>query len=577
MTLTVRSASVTGATTAARALTHAEMDANWAHVIESSNQNFTPSGSGAVARSVQEKLRGTVSFNDFGVSTSETGANNATYMQAAVDAAITAGAQKLILENTGSDYDLADKIIITGATDLEIDGCGAYINRTTDTTATSVFQLISCTRVKIHGFRIKGEHSATVASTGSNPPIQVGDDISETDDTLNTDIEIFDNYIEGGNHAGILVVGWHGTDSVVKNRGIRIYGNTVRDSSMGIFVYKNAEDVQIFGNLVDTTAQHGIFVDTCAATDANLVSEACNDIVIANNVVRRAGQREISAGIDCKGDINKVSISGNVIRDVGTDSNANICYGILIIADNASSPSTGSQVVITGNVIENISSSGTGEWSLYVGTGWEQVAIIGNSISDADRGIQVDGATDVVIVGNVLKNLGKSSPGFSISIGLNDTFSGGLITGNVIIDGDGAASHGINLGAGATNLDIGLNYISGFSTGGIAQSSSATGIRRHVINTVSADKGDAAATLTYGDSESTNVWNTPLTMNRGVTLATNNCTNGAKFKIVRTAAATGASNLNVGTGPLAALAPGEWCEVEYDGSAWILTAFGALS
>jgi hypothetical protein len=57
MTLTVRSASVTGATTAARALTHAEMDANWAHVIESSNQNFTPSGSGAVASSVQDIIR----------------------------------------------------------------------------------------------------------------------------------------------------------------------------------------------------------------------------------------------------------------------------------------------------------------------------------------------------------------------------------------------------------------------------------------------------------------------------------------------------------------------------------------
>lgn len=39
MTLTVRSASVTGATTAARALTYAEMDANWDHVA-----NFTPSG-----------------------------------------------------------------------------------------------------------------------------------------------------------------------------------------------------------------------------------------------------------------------------------------------------------------------------------------------------------------------------------------------------------------------------------------------------------------------------------------------------------------------------------------------------
>lgn len=57
MTLTVRAASVTGATTASRALTHAEMDANWAHVIDSSNQTYTPSGSGAVAEAVSTALQ----------------------------------------------------------------------------------------------------------------------------------------------------------------------------------------------------------------------------------------------------------------------------------------------------------------------------------------------------------------------------------------------------------------------------------------------------------------------------------------------------------------------------------------
>lgn len=57
MTLTVRSAIVTGASTKGSALTHAEMDANWAHVIESSNQNFTPSGSGAIAEIVSDALK----------------------------------------------------------------------------------------------------------------------------------------------------------------------------------------------------------------------------------------------------------------------------------------------------------------------------------------------------------------------------------------------------------------------------------------------------------------------------------------------------------------------------------------
>jgi hypothetical protein len=44
---------------------------------------------------------------------------------------------------------------------------------------------------------------------------------------------------------------------------------------------------------------------------------------------------------------------------------------------------------------------------------------------------------------------------------------------------------------------------------------------------------------------------------------------GRTFRIVRTANATGAFNLNVGTGPLKALAVSTWCDVTYNGSAWL--------
>lgn len=97
-----------------------------------------------------------------------------------------------------------------------------------------------------------------------------------------------------------------------------------------------------------------------------------------------------------------------------------------------------------------------------------------------------------------------------------------------------------------------------------------------VLQQVSADKGDAAATLTLGASEETSRWATPLSADRAVTLSTTGAYNGGAFAIVRTAAATGAFNLNVGTGPLKALAVGQWCKVEYNGSAWMLTAFGSL-
>lgn len=96
------------------------------------------------------------------------------------------------------------------------------------------------------------------------------------------------------------------------------------------------------------------------------------------------------------------------------------------------------------------------------------------------------------------------------------------------------------------------------------------------LASVSGDWGDSAATLTVGESSETNRWASPIAADRAVTLSTTGAYNGARFRIVRTAAATGASNLNVGTGPLKALAVGEWCEVEYNGSAWMLTAYGSL-
>lgn len=63
-----------------------------------------------------------------------------------------------------------------------------------------------------------------------------------------------------------------------------------------------------------------------------------------------------------------------------------------------------------------------------------------------------------------------------------------------------------------------------------------------------------------------------LTANRAMTLPTG--VTGRRLRITRTG--SGAFNLNVGTGPLKALATNTWCEVTYDGAAWYLSAYGAL-
>jgi hypothetical protein len=122
MTLTVRSSSLTGATTAARALTHAEMDANWAHVIESSNQNFTPSGSGAVARAVQEALRD-IHFNVKGYGAEGDGStDDTTAITNAVSAAVSAGGGTVYFPE--GTYKITSQVTIGDTTQIVLKGNG---------------------------------------------------------------------------------------------------------------------------------------------------------------------------------------------------------------------------------------------------------------------------------------------------------------------------------------------------------------------------------------------------------------------------------------------------------------------
>jgi hypothetical protein len=93
---------------------------------------------------------------------------------------------------------------------------------------------------------------------------------------------------------------------------------------------------------------------------------------------------------------------------------------------------------------------------------------------------------------------------------------------------------------------------------------------------VSADMGDAAYALVASTSPKVLRWGTPLTANRNLNApASSTFNNNPTFRVLREASATGAFNLTVNT-TLVVLGPGEWADILYTGSAWILTAGGAL-
>lgn len=94
------------------------------------------------------------------------------------------------------------------------------------------------------------------------------------------------------------------------------------------------------------------------------------------------------------------------------------------------------------------------------------------------------------------------------------------------------------------------------------------------LDGMSADQGDADATLTYGAIASVVMFETTLTANRTVTLSTTNAVNGAKFRIVRTG--LGAFTLAVGGLKTIPSATAAVVEVMYSGSAWKLIGYQLL-
>lgn len=138
----------------------------------------------------------------------------------------------------------------------------------------------------------------------------------------------------------------------------------------------------------------------------------------------------------------------------------------------------------------------------------------------------------------------------------------------------GAYAFNINLTGGggivARNL-ADANYPS------IMRLQGTTTIRATQYDEMSADKGDTSITIEPLKDPFRILYNTPLTALRTVSLNVNNPIPGVGFEIVRTAAATGAFNLNVRDSGLNVLksltGPGQVARVQYD-SAGVLRLIG---
>lgn len=584
--------------------------------VKSSDQvTFLQAGANAVQRTVQSKLRDTVSVKDFGAV-----GDGVTNDYTAVLNALTAGKGKAVYFPAGT-YLLNSSITMDSTfsnTDIYGDGPGTVI-KTGGAATQATFYIRQVSNLSIRSLKFDGN---SAAQSSANARLVIVDRASTNLSFY--DVWFFNSYSD---NVGLFWTSGYGAVSNVNFTDCRF--DTVTSYPRSNVLLWNTENITFQGcyftnwqydaiaiNFFAPTVNGGLIVDSCYFQNTNsdlfAIEAVAGDNVagdkfyriknvnITNNVFDANNKPTLGAS-GISGWADYVSIVGNTWRrsDSGTWRQGIEAAGnYWTISNNVLDDSRIVFTAVTG------ASSGTN----YIVTN-NSVRVVGGS---ERYGIQFGytGTFDgVVVANNIVELVGVTGPNTGAIYAGTYQFAAVLtntrITNNILShDSTVTSVNGISLAcaAGSQNIIIDQNTLVNFDAGINSISSTATDvtvsnntIRNCNTNIslnasvtarvfgnnysasyelVSPDRGDASVTIVPGVDSPTQLFNTPLSTNRTITLSATNAFKGASFRVVRTAAATGASTLDVGG--LKTLAAGQWALVEYTGTAWLLTGFGSL-
>lgn len=217
----------------------------------------------------------------------------------------------------------------------------------------------------------------------NDPVILIGDIVSNSSTAANRNISVLRNTISYSFWGGIVVYGRAGSNGspAPLNQTIRVSGNTITNSSNGVFVYKNARDIEVTDNRIVHSGYDGIVFDTHAATDRGS-TEPIEDIRVTGNVVDTFGSYGYGVGILLKGEVNRARVLGNRIQN-GSVNRGGVFnnYGILLTNDTGRRRGA-NDVLIEQNVISNIRSSRpNGGFGINVNGQAKRIRILRNQVS----------------------------------------------------------------------------------------------------------------------------------------------------------------------------------------------------
>ena len=393
---------------------------------------FEPAGSGAVARSAQDKLRETVSVKDFGA-VGDGVTDDTAAIQAAIDAATLLG-KSVLVDGTSASY-LCGPISVSASLVGE-NRATSKLTRKTGTTG--AWLNVIANAVQVSNLYLDGAYVAARC-------IEI-DGYTDVVITNNIARQIGEYFVHF-NNAGRLVVSFN--DYKDGSNGI---ANLMPVDSVAAIV---SIDVKIIGNHIENipgTAIH--FAGKQSSTDPLFAwsNPLVNNGVISNNTIN---------DVDGNGIIAQsyyLTISNNTVRDTGN------------VGGNQGIVPQGKYISVVGNVIEG--GSGVG---IDMG-GCSTSTVSGNVVQlQAEIGIELNSCANTTCVGNTVVDCGfgiTGDPSAGIAVlqgffGPSLTSLNNVVSGNTVISGGSSGEYGVSVGAGVTECIVTGNNL--VNSGTVAQ------------------------------------------------------------------------------------------------------------
>lgn len=413
----------------------------------SANVGHIASGSGAVATTVQAKLRQLATSPEDKGAYADGSTNDASYFQLAIDT-ISANGRGVLVLTPGKTYylnsqiNLCDNLVIWGyGAKLKLGTGFAGINKPlfknfSGTEFTAPGTRLASQNIAFLGLEIDGQdtgvNGTTVADANMHGVIICcggWDANTGVDNLIVRDCNMY-------SFAGAGVMTWHSSNvTIADNKFLNFFANT--SLSIGSCIdHHDLSNSVISGNKINHTAAglswHGMVVLDWTTGSSN--------VLMSGNVITNMNGGD---GISCEGNTNNLTdgiITGNVIKT---------CVGQGIGVDKCVS------VTVTDNVIDTV----TGPGILFTGT--EYVVITGNRITTSGLGgIQsASGVIRALIANNSITGITYSSASFrGHGIEVVDTGYAGTsqvqITGNTVKDTAGAGVYCVGVRGNVSGNNI---------------------------------------------------------------------------------------------------------------------------